>query len=290
MRKKILVLGANGMAGHVITIGLSEEIELYDVISVARRNSIIKPTYLLDVTDFKELGLLIKKVLPDIIINCIGLLNKSAEDNPDKAILINSYLPHFLEASTKSGNVKVIHISTDCVFSGKEGNYTETSFKNGIGYYAQSKALGEIINNKDLTFRTSIIGPEINNNGIGLFHWFYQQQSQIYGYTNAFWTGVTTIELLHAIKSAIKEDLRGLYHLVNNDKISKHKLLDLMNVEFKRNNILLTDNKYRIDKSLLNTRNDFTFFVKKYSEMIKDMNFWIQTHKNIYGHYDSIIN
>lgn len=290
MNKKILVLGANGMAGHIITIGLKESFNFYEIISVARSNSIIKPTYILDVLNFKDLEALINTTMPNIIINCIGILNKNAENNPEKAVLINSYLPHFLEAITKNTNIKIIHISTDCVFSGKEGNYLETSFKNGIGYYAQSKALGEIINKKDLTFRTSIIGPELNNAGIGLFNWFYNQKGEINGYTKAIWTGITTIELLNAIKAAITENLCGLYHLVNNKRISKFDLLNLMKDEFVKNIILIEDNNYKIDKSLLNTRKDFDFKVKEYKEMVSDMNIWIKKHKNLYNHYNTIIN
>ena len=290
MNKKILVLGANGMAGHIITIGLKESFNFYDIMSVARSNSIIKPTYILDVLNFKDLEALINTTMPNIIINCIGILNKNAENNPEKAVLINSYLPHFLEAITKNTNIKIIHISTDCVFSGKEGNYLETSFKNGIGYYAQSKALGEIINKKDLTFRTSIIGPELNNAGIGLFNWFYNQKGEINGYTKAIWTGITTIELLNAIKAAITENLCGLYHLVNNKRISKFDLLNLIKDEFVKNIILIEDNNYKIDKSLLNTRKDFDFKVKEYKEMVSDMNFWIKKHKNLYNHYNTIIN
>ena len=282
MRKKILVLGANGMAGHVLSIGLNDSKDLYEVKTVARKNSIIQPSYILDISDFKKLEMLIIKIMPDIIINCIGLLNKTAEENPEKAILINSYLPHFLESITKSSKIKVIHISTDCVFSGKEGNYIESSFKNGNGYYAQSKALGEIVNDKDLTFRTSIIGPEINRNGIGLFNWFYQQKEQINGYTNAFWTGITTIELLNAIKSAINEDLVGLYHLVNGMKISKYQLLNLMNIEFNKGIKIVKDDDYKIDKSLINTRNDFSFQVKEYSKMLEEMNNWIIKYNYIY--------
>ena len=290
MRNKVLILGANGMAGHVITTGLREDAFFFDIISVARNNSSIKPDYLLDVTDFIELENLVKKINPNVIINCIGLLNRTAEENPHKAILINSYLPHFLEFITSNTKTKVIHISTDCVFSGKDGNYTESSFKDGIGYYAQTKALGEIVNNKDLTFRTSIIGPEINSNGIGLFNWFYQQYGEIQGYTNAHWTGITTIELLNALKVAIKNDnLVGLYHLVNNKKISKYHLLELMNIEFKKRNILTPDDKYIIDKSLVDTRKDFIYHIKEYDEMIKEMKIWINNHKDIYRHYDFII-
>ena len=275
------------MAGHVITTGLREDAFLFDTISVARNNSLIKPDYLLDVTDFIELEKLVKKINPNIIINCIGLLNRTAEENPHKAILINSYLPHFLEFITKNSKIKVIHISTDCVFSGKDGNYSEYSFKDGIGYYAQSKALGEIVNGKDLTLRTSIIGPEINSNGIGLFHWFYQQYGEIKGYTNAYWTGITTIELLSALKIAIKNDnIVGIYHLVNDNKISKYHLLKIMKNEFNNRAILIPDDKYKIDKSLVNTRKDFSFQIKNYDEMIKEMKIWINNHKDIYRHYD----
>lgn len=290
MRNKVLILGANGMAGHVITTGLREDAFYFDVISVARNNSIIKPDCLFDVTDFIELETLVKKIKPDVIINCIGILNRTAEENPHRAVLINSYLPHFLEFITKNSKTKVIHISTDCVFSGKDGNYTEDSFKDGIGYYAQTKALGEVVNSKDLTFRTSIIGPEINSNGIGLFHWFYQQYGEIKGYTNAYWTGITTIELLNALKSAIKDDnIVGLYHLVNDKKISKYNLLEMMNTEFKKRLILIPDDKYKIDKSLVDTRKDFSYQIKYYDEMIKEMKLWINNHKDIYRNYDITI-
>lgn len=290
MRNKVLILGANGMAGHVITTGLREDVFCFDVISVARNSSIIKPDCLFDVTDFIELETLVKKIKPDIIINCIGILNRTAEENPHRAVLINSYLPHFLEFITKKSKTKVIHISTDCVFSGKEGNYTEYSFKDGIGYYAQTKALGEVVNSKDLTFRTSIIGPEINSKGIGLFDWFYKQFGEIKGYTNAYWTGITTIELLNALKSAIKDDnIVGLYHLVNDKKISKYNLLEIMNTEFKKQLIIIPDDKYKIDKSLVDTRKDFSYQIKYYDEMIKEMKFWINNHNDIYRNYDITI-
>ena len=288
MSKSIIVLGANGMAGHVITTGLREDFNNYNVVSVARSSSEIKPTIILDVSDFVGLKFLIDSNKPDVIINCIGLLNKTAEDNPDQAVLINSYLPHFLESTTKNTKTKVIHISTDCVFSGEEGGYLESSFKNGRGYYAQSKSLGELINSKDLTFRTSIIGPELNQNGIGLFHWFANQNSEIKGYTNAFWTGVTTIELLKAVKVAINNDLVGLYHLVNAEKISKFNLVSLFNEVFGKGLSIVPYDGYTVDKSLINTRSDFAFRVKGYSEMIIEMKKWIIDHKELYTHYNKV--
>jgi dTDP-4-dehydrorhamnose reductase len=288
MTKKIIVLGVNGMAGHIIAQGLSSD-KAYEVVTVARSESIINPSILMDVSDFSSLRKLIQNANASVIINCIGLLNKTAEDNADQAILLNSYLPHFLESETKKTNTKVIHISTDCVFSGDEGNYTEKSFKNGKGFYAQSKALGELDNLKDLTFRTSIIGPELNTNGIGLFHWFSQQVGTVNGYTNAYWTGITTIELLNAIKMAIDENLTGLYHLVNEEKITKFNLVKIFNKVFNKNLKIQPYDAYRVDKSLINTRKDFTFKVKSYEKMILVMKTWIESNKDLYAHYQNII-
>jgi dTDP-4-dehydrorhamnose reductase len=288
MLKSVIILGANGMAGHVITTGLREDIINYNVISVARSSSEIKPNIILDVSDFVGLKSLIDSSKPDVIINCIGLLNKTAEDNPDQAVLINSYLPHFLESTTKNTKTKVIHISTDCVFSGEEGAYLESSFKNGRGYYAQSKSLGELNNSKDLTFRTSIIGPELNQNGIGLFHWFANQNSEIKGFTNAFWTGVTTIELMNAVKVAINNDLVGLYHLVHAEKISKFNLVSLFNEVFGKGLTIVPYDGYTVDKSLINTRSDFAYRVKGYKEMIIEMQKWIIDHKELYLHYNKV--
>lgn len=284
MVKKIIVLGANGMAGHVITTGLKND-SSYEVISVARSHSKIDPNILMDVTDFSSLKNLISNGNVDVIINCIGLLNKTAEDNPDQAILVNSYLPHFLESQTKNTKTKVIHISTDCVFSGELGGYTENSVKNGKGFYAQSKSLGELLNSKDLTFRTSIIGPELNTNGIGLFHWFINQEGTINGYTNAFWTGITTIELLNALKVAISENLSGLYHLVNEEKISKYDLTNIFKEVFHKEIVVQPYDDYKVDKSLVNSREDFSFKVKSYNEMIFEMRDWINTNSNFYPHY-----
>lgn len=285
MTKKIIILGANGMAGHVLVKGLREETSRFNVIGVARSTSVINPTVILDITNFNLLKDLIETECPDIVINCIGLLNETAENSPDQAILINSYLPHYLEALTKNTHTKIIHISTDCVFSGKEGLYLESSIKNGVGFYAQSKSLGEVINSKDLTFRTSIIGPELNKSGIGLFHWIANQKIEVYGFEKAFWTGVTTVELLHAVKQAISEDLTGLYHLVFDQKISKYELLNIINNEFSLNLSVVPNDKYLVDKSLLNTRSDFGFNVNSYEEMIKQMHSWILKNKDLYPHY-----
>jgi dTDP-4-dehydrorhamnose reductase len=284
--KKVVVIGCKGMAGHVVKTYL-ESIGTYDVWGIARgvkpENNLIN----LDVSNIKELDDVLNKGVFDVVINCIGLLNKTAEDNPDLAVWLNSYFPHLLSILGNKYDFKLIHISTDCVFSGTEGGYTEDSFKNGNGFYAQSKALGEVINNKDLTFRTSIIGPEIKLNGIGLFHWFMNQNEVTSGYKNVYWTGVTTLELAKAIKEAINSDLKGLYHLVNNSKISKLEILTMFNEIFKNNNIkIISNNNKKVDKSLINSRVDFNFSVPGYYQMFTEMKKWIIDNRELYCHYN----
>ena len=172
---KIFVLGTNGMAGHVIYNYLKTELKNFQLISIARKHNLYDSDYELDIKNLENLGTLIHENNPHTIINCIGILNKNAEDNPADSILINAYFPHFLEKITSQLQTKIIHLSTDCVFSGKKGSYKENDFKDATGFYAQTKSLGEINNNKDLTIRTSIIGPDLNPNGIGLFNWYSNQ-------------------------------------------------------------------------------------------------------------------
>lgn len=289
MVRKVLVLGCSGMAGHVLTLMLREKPLQYQVCGISRATSAIDPEIILNITDFTELQAIISQKEPDVIVNCIGLLNQIAEESPDQAILMNSYLPHFLEKLKTGKGFKVIHISTDCVFSGAKGAYKEVDFKDGIGFYAQSKALGEIDNLKDLTIRTSIIGPELKANGTGLFHWFSHQKGKIRGYSNAYWTGVTTIELAKAILQAIEQDLCGLYHLVYLKKISKYELLKIFKKEFNEKIVIEPYYDYKVDKSLVNSRSDFRYTVPSYEEMISDMKIWINTYQGIYN-YSHLLN
>lgn len=283
--KKVVVIGCKGMAGHVVKTYL-ESLGTYDVWGIARDVKLENNLINLDVSNIKELDDVLNKRVFDVVINCIGLLNKTAEDNPESAVWFNSYLPHLLAFYGKKYNFKLIHISTDCVFSGKEGGYKEGSFKDGDGFYAQSKALGEVINTKDLTFRTSIVGPELKHDGIGLFHWFMNNESEISGFSKAYWTGVTTMELAEGINQAIQQDLKGLYHFVNERKISKYDLINIFNRNFRDNKIKVTKNtKYKIDKSLICTRNDFNYNVSSYADMIFKMKQWVIKYNENYKHY-----
>ncbi|GAA4146806.1 SDR family oxidoreductase [Sphingobacterium kyonggiense] len=280
---KILVLGASGMAGHVISLFFSEK--GYDVSSLSRRPLLFLPNNIIgDVLDFPFLSKLIEVNDYDVIINCVGILNQDAEENRSRAVLINSYLPHFLVDLLKGKKGKLIHMSTDCVFAGNTGPYFENSVRDGHSFYDRSKALGEIdYDSKHLTFRNSIVGPDINNNGIGLFNWFMKQKGPIKGFSKAIWTGVTTCTLAKAMDHAISSDISGLYNLVNNDSISKFELLKLFNANFRNNDVeILPDNNLILDKSLLNSRNDFDFQVPSYLKMVQDMKEWVDNHKELY--------
>ncbi|PPZ90540.1 NAD(P)-dependent oxidoreductase [Cloacibacterium normanense] len=279
--KKILVIGIKGMAGHVIFNKFKDEYG-FAAYGIARNIEPSENTFNLDVNNTDVLGQIITEHKFDVIVNCIGILNKDAEDNPDKAIWFNSYFPHYLEKVTKNTGTKVIHISTDCVFSGNKGNYTEEDFKDGVGFYAQSKALGEIVNDKDLTIRTSIIGPELNENGIGLFHWFMSQpdDSQLKGYSQAFWSGITTIELAKVVKWAIEENVVGLKQIAPHHKINKFDLLQLFNEIFRENKLtIIEDDHYKVDKSLLSIVTKYTYNVPEYREMLIEMKEWIKSKK-----------
>ncbi len=285
--KKLLVIGIKGMAGHMLYNYYTEN-KGYDVYGLARNIESSPKLFNVDVSDTLQLRSLFEEHQFDYVINCIGILNKDAEDHPSKAIWFNSYFPHYLEEITEKTKTKIIHISTDCVFSGKEGGYTENDIKNGVGLYAQSKALGELTNDKDVTIRTSIIGPELNKDGIGLFHWFMSQEDQVQlkGFTKAFWSGLTTLELAKVVLEIIDQNISGLIQVAPTAKIDKYSLISLFNSIYKNGEMTIIPNgDYYIDKSLVSIRTDFEYEVPNYEKMLKSQKDWILKHPSIYSHY-----
>lgn len=281
---RVAILGSTGMAGHVVARYLEEN--GYTAYRASRSETNTDVSAAIDATDFKALGTWLDHVEPDTVINCIGLLRSACENRSDLAILLNAYLPHWLKERYKNSRVKIIHLSTDCVFSGSRGNYLENDWPDGETMYDRSKALGEIVNDKDLTFRMSIIGPDIDPQGIGLFNWFMKQTGTIQGYGKAIWNGVTTIELSRAIVAALQQNLTGLYHLIQPIPIDKCSLLELFANTFQRSHISIQrTNDVQINKSLINTRKDFSFVVKDYETQILDMRRWIIDHQKLYPHY-----
>ncbi len=280
--KKILILGSTGMLGHQVVFRLNENPDL-QVFDLSFRNKLRDQTIICDVTDFTKLENLIEEICPEFIINCIGILIKGSSENPKNSILINAYLPHFLVSVGDKIGAKVIHISTDCVFSGKKGGYIESDFRDADDVYGRGKALGEIFSVKHLTLRTSIIGPELKNNGEGLFHWFMNQSSEVNGFTQAFWGGVTTTELSKIIEFSIVNDLSGLFHVTNQNPISKFDLLQLLNVEFKKGlRINLVEGK-KVDKSLKTMFPETIPQIPDYPQMIYEMRIWMQKNLNLYS-------
>lgn len=277
--KKVLVIGSTGMLGHVVKKYLIDK--KYDVYETTRNQT--NKYYFDALENIKKIEEIIDSIKPDFVVNCIGILNKKAEDYPSQAILVNSYFPHYLDEMSEKYNYKLIHISTDCVFDGHEGNYKEDSPKTATTVYGTSKALGEINNNRSLTLRTSIIGPDTNPNGIGLFEWFMKQKDEVHGFRKAFWSGVTTIELAKQIEIAMNSNLTGLYHVTNGQKISKYDLLTIIKDVFNKDIKIIPDDNYSCDKSLVVTREDYKFNIPSYHQMIVEMKEWIENNKDIYG-------
>lgn len=274
---KILILGGHGMAGHMMTEYFMDKTQ-YEVIYTSRDTNNKRSLYL-DVTNSKRVEETIERLEPDIIINCVGILNDHATNNPLLAFQVNSLLPHQLAKLLERHNGKLIQISTDCVFSGLKGDYTENDFPDGTSVYAQSKQLGEIISKKHLTIRTSIIGPETKKNGIGLFLWFMKQTGKIKGYQNVLWNGVTTLELARATEEMIKQQITGLYQLGSSKKISKYSLLKLIKEVFEKNDVeIIPDHAVVQDRTIKNTRNDFHYVIPDYKQMLIELREWMKSH------------
>ena len=259
---RILVLGSEGMLGHVVKRYF--ENKGHEVYATSRDKNDIN---YFDLTDnIKNIDEIVNRIKPQVVINCIGLLNKVAEENQALAVLINSYLPHYMDELSAKQNFKFIHVSTDCVFDGKKGQYHVDSFKDAYSFYGQSKALGELNNNRSVTLRTSIVGPDENPKGIGLFQWFMSQDGETKGYSKVIWTGITTIQFAKCMEEAINKDLTGLYHAVNGEEIAKADLLRLFAKYFKPSTKVIDDDSYVSDKSLALRENDYRFNIPSYEE------------------------
>ena len=274
---KILVLGKNGMLGHVVFTYFQES--GYETEGTVTHGEGIFYDANANMTDLDKI-ISIEK--PDVVINCIGILNQAAENNKVLAIKLNSLLPHYIAELSEKYQFKFIHVSTDCVFEGTIGKYDEESISDATSFYGRSKALGEIKNARNLTLRTSIVGPDNNPKGIGLFEWFITQNENVGGYTEVIWTGVTTIELAKAMEKAINNNLTGLQHVVNNDFISKKDLLELFKKYFNKNIEIVNNPNVVSKKTLVRTDKSFDFSVPSYDQMIEDMKTWVLNHKELY--------
>lgn len=281
---KVLVLGSSGMLGHMVYLNLVDLpfVKLYDV---SFKERISDKTILCDVTNLWQLAKIIEDIKPDVVVNCIGVLIQGSKSSPANAVFINSYLPHWLVDQLGKYGGRLIHISTDCVFSGNKGLYVEDDFRDADDVYGRTKALGEVFSAPHLTLRTSIIGPELKLKGEGLLHWFMNQSGNVNGFTNAYWGGVTTLQLARIIKSVIGSNLQGVVHVTNGEPISKYELLALIKRCFGLDaiNLIPVDGK-RVNKSLQSNRPESNFLVPCYEDMIFDLLQWMNSHKSLYNY------
>jgi dTDP-4-dehydrorhamnose reductase len=272
----ILVIGGQGMAGHMIVDYLKKQrgIEVHCTTRTGEGD-----TLRLDVRDLDEVSRVIGEVNPDVVINAVGLLNENAENNIKDALIVNSLLPHYIQGvlDEMGNSARLIHISTDCVFSGLDGQYHEQSVKDGTSVYARTKSLGEVTKGPHLTIRTSIIGPELKEDGCGLFLWFMKQSGAIDGFDRVYWNGVTTLELAKAIDHCITHGVNGLYHLCHEEKVSKYQLLTMIKVVFDKEDVVVRrDTAHFSDKSLVNSRKDIAYRVQGYPGMLQDLRDWME--------------
>ncbi len=285
---KYLILGSEGMAGHMIACYLKER--GHEVTGFARRKSWCCPTIIGDACDEVFLKKIFSDSHFDIVVNAIGILNQTVDRDLEEGIYLNAKFPHIIAELCAVSSSRLIHISTDCVFSGKKGKYREDDISDAQSNYGKTKRDGEVIDDINLTVRTSIVGPELKKDGTGLYHWFMNQKGQISGYRKAFWSGVTTLELAKFIEKVAPVSVTGLYHLSNNKAITKYDLLMLFNKFCHKNFIdIYPVDEPVCDKSLLCTRKDFIYQVPSYQEMIQDMGVWIGSHRSLYKNYEVLL-
>ena len=285
MKDKVLVLGSAGLIGHQVYNYLKDS-DNYELHNISYQNKIQDDTVLLDARNEQVFIDKITSISPKYIVNCIGILIDGSNADPENSIFLNSYMPHRLTRLADKINAKLIHISTDCVFSGdKKEPYIETDEKDGRGVYAKTKGLGEIISDKHLTLRTSVVGPELKNDGEELFHWFMGQSGEVLGYTKSVWSGVTTIELAKAVKWSIDHHITGLYHVTNNSSISKYDLLQLFQKYTKKDINIKPFSGKDANKSFIDTRLLMDYKIPSYDQMISDMVSLIANNRPLYSQY-----
>jgi dTDP-4-dehydrorhamnose reductase len=286
---KILLLGGNGMAGRLIATYIARVTQHEVTITVRKAGQAASTTgwpaleglgirvMELDVRQFAEVAATVAETSPDVIINAVGVLNHRAEDDPLNAYMVNGLLPHWLRHLGDRENARLLHISSDCVFSGSRGNYQEDDEPDGNTVYARSKSLGEVRDSRHLTIRTSIIGPDVRPYGIGLLQWFLDRQGEVKGFRNVLWNGVTTLELAKTVLWLLERPKAGgLIHLTASEKISKHDLLHLIKETFDKNDVsIMPDDEPVIDRTLAVTRDDVRCQTQSYPEMLMQLRQWM---------------
>lgn len=275
---RLLIFGITGLIGSSVFRILSDN-PAYEVYGTCRndgdknffenKEKIISS---IDIVSINATQSLIKKLNPDVIVNCIGL-TKHSPDSRDclKIIQVNSLWPHQLAKLSDEVGAKLIHISTDCVFSGKSGNYSEIDTPDAVDLYGRSKILGEVTYNNHITVRISTIGHEIRTS-YGLLEWFLSQKKSCKGYSQAFFSGLPTVYFAEVISRFIlpRPDLNGLYH-IGSKPINKLSLLKLIANEYGKKINIDIDETLVINRSLDGSKfsNETGFICPEWPDLIK---------------------
>ncbi len=274
---RVLILGANGLIGSTLYKSLRKKNDL-NVFGTVRDSDFGGDTsirYKIDFLDIEESFNTVSEIAPSIVINCIGVTKHSVHFSKiGEVSFLNSLLPHLLSDFSRTKNFKLIHISSDCVFDGKRGNYSELDLPDSTDFYGKSKFLGELVDcNSNITIRTSTIGHE-KNTQYGLLEWFLSQDTLCQGFSNAFFSGLTTIELADILYKyfIFNDSISGLYNLAG-PKISKFDLLKIVARVYEKDIEIKQDQTFCIDRSLNANKfnNKFGYVVKDWDSMIMEM-------------------
>ncbi len=285
----MLVLGAHGMLGSEVARFLSHD-ERYQVYASTQRDT---PPVLLaehaveiipniDALNESNIVSALLRAQPDVVINCIGAIKqKPVAHDQARAIALNAMLPHRLADLTRLARARLVHVSTDCVFSGRSGAYTETDPPDALDLYGITKYLGEVNAQHALTLRTSIIGHEVGTRH-GLVEWFLSSQETVKGFSKAFFSGLPTVEFARLLADHVlpNSDVSGLFHL-SSEPISKLELLQLIKKEYGVQTEIEPDNSVSIDRSLNSTRfrERFKYIPPSWPDLIRSMHAGSQNRK-----------
>lgn len=256
---RVLVLGGTGMLGHKLWQVLAEQYDTYVTLRAKfdayARYKLFEHTHAIDCVDTQDFDSVVRAVAavrPQVIVNCIGIVKQhQAANDPFSSISVNSLFPHRLAYLCRAGGTRLIHISTDCVFSGRKGNYAETDVADAEDLYGKTKLLGEPSYDGCLTLRTSMIGRELKTSH-GLLEWFLQREGKtVPGYTRAIFSGFTTDALSRLVALIIAEqpDMQGIWHVAS-EPVSKFDLLSLIRDIFRLNIGIEPDDTVAYDRSL----------------------------------------
>ena len=259
---RILILGGDGMLGHQLFQGLGKRHEVrvtlrhtlahYSALNLFRQASVYDE---IDVRNLERVRHVMVDFHPDAVVNATGIVkqrNEASQRIP--SIEINALVPHKLSALCQELGVRIINMSTDCVFSGRSGNYSEHDTPDAEDIYGRSKLLGEVVDAPGITLRTSIIGRELSRK-TGLLEWFLAQKAPIKGFRNAIFSGFTTFEMSRVIEHILLHSppRYGLYH-VSSAPISKYDLLRLIRDKLGLQIEIVADETFKCDRSLDSTQ------------------------------------